>query len=191
MIEVICNDRLGKKIRVKCNPDDTVGDLKKLLAAQATRRRPPPSGLTSPERAAHLPVEHPPSTSHPGPADGHAAREAAHPKVVHGVQGPHQLGRLRDPRRHGPRALLQLGAGRFRIRGGPSSVGAARHRFEQRGLPLSCAAPRPPREQRPRCFSARLGRAVASGVRDPRSRRAFCFTFIASSRGSLVVTGTF
>ena len=34
MIEVICNDRLGKKIRVKCNPDDTVGDLKKLLAAQ-------------------------------------------------------------------------------------------------------------------------------------------------------------
>lgn len=131
MIEVICNDRLGKKIRVKCNPDDTVGDLKKLLAAQATLRRPPPSGLTSPERAAHLPVEHPPSTSHPGPADGHAAREAAHPKVVHGVQGPHQLGRLRDPRRHGPRALLQLGAG---IRGGPSSVGAARHRFEQRGL---------------------------------------------------------
>ena len=34
MIEVICNDRLGKKIRVKCNEDDTVGDLKKLLAAQ-------------------------------------------------------------------------------------------------------------------------------------------------------------
>ena len=31
MIEVICNDRLGKKIRVKCNPDDTVGDLKKRL----------------------------------------------------------------------------------------------------------------------------------------------------------------
>lgn len=34
MIEVVCNDRLGKKIRVKCNPDDTIGDLKKLLAAQ-------------------------------------------------------------------------------------------------------------------------------------------------------------
>ena len=34
MIEVICNDRLGKKIRVKCNEDDTVGDLKKLIAAQ-------------------------------------------------------------------------------------------------------------------------------------------------------------
>jgi hypothetical protein len=34
MIEVIVNDRLGKKIRVKCNPDDTVGDLKKLIAAQ-------------------------------------------------------------------------------------------------------------------------------------------------------------
>ncbi|KZC11505.1 Ubiquitin-like protein 5 [Dufourea novaeangliae] len=34
MLEVTCNDRLGKKVRVKCNPDDTVGDLKKLIAAQ-------------------------------------------------------------------------------------------------------------------------------------------------------------
>jgi ubiquitin-like protein 5 len=38
MIEVICNDRLGKKIRVKCNEDDTIGDLKKLLAAQTGTR---------------------------------------------------------------------------------------------------------------------------------------------------------
>ena len=38
MIEVICNDRLGRKIRVKCNPDDTIGDLKKLLAAQTGTR---------------------------------------------------------------------------------------------------------------------------------------------------------
>ena len=38
MIEVICNDRLGKKIRVKCEPDDTIGDLKKLLAAQTGTR---------------------------------------------------------------------------------------------------------------------------------------------------------
>ena len=34
MIEVILNDRLGRKIRVKCNPTDTIGDLKKLVAAQ-------------------------------------------------------------------------------------------------------------------------------------------------------------
>lgn len=34
MIEITCNDRLGKKIRVKCNEDDTIGDLKKLVAAQ-------------------------------------------------------------------------------------------------------------------------------------------------------------
>ncbi|KAJ8330104.1 hypothetical protein BDV3_002677 [Batrachochytrium dendrobatidis] len=34
MIEIICNDRLGKKVRVKCNPDDTVGVLKLLIAAQ-------------------------------------------------------------------------------------------------------------------------------------------------------------
>ena len=32
MIEIICNDRLGKKVSVKCNEDDTIGDLKKLLA---------------------------------------------------------------------------------------------------------------------------------------------------------------
>ncbi|KAG0636619.1 ubiquitin-related domain-containing protein [Tuber brumale] len=34
MIEVICNDRLGKKVRVKCEPNDTIGDFKKLVAAQ-------------------------------------------------------------------------------------------------------------------------------------------------------------
>ncbi|KAK3805762.1 MAG: ubiquitin-related domain-containing protein [Benniella sp.] len=34
MIEIVCNDRLGKKVRVKCNSDDTIGDLKLLIAAQ-------------------------------------------------------------------------------------------------------------------------------------------------------------
>ncbi|RHZ43818.1 hypothetical protein Glove_853g6 [Diversispora epigaea] len=34
MIEIVCNDRLGKKVRVKCNPTDTIGELKKLIAAQ-------------------------------------------------------------------------------------------------------------------------------------------------------------
>uniref|UniRef100_A0A5F8HJ91 Ubiquitin-like protein 5 n=1 Tax=Monodelphis domestica TaxID=13616 RepID=A0A5F8HJ91_MONDO len=40
MIEVVCNDRLGKKVRVKCKPstDDTIGDLKKLIAAQTGTR---------------------------------------------------------------------------------------------------------------------------------------------------------
>lgn len=38
MIEVILNDRLGRKIRVKCNPTDTIGDLKKLVAAQTGTR---------------------------------------------------------------------------------------------------------------------------------------------------------
>jgi ubiquitin-like protein 5 len=38
MIEVILNDRLGKKVRVKCNEDDTIGDLKKLIAAQVGTR---------------------------------------------------------------------------------------------------------------------------------------------------------
>ncbi|KAJ7593740.1 ubiquitin-related domain-containing protein [Mycena floridula] len=34
LIEIIANDRLGRKVRVKCSPDDTIGDLKKLIAAQ-------------------------------------------------------------------------------------------------------------------------------------------------------------
>ncbi len=38
MIEVVCNDRLGKKVRVKCNADDTIGDLKKMIAAQTGTR---------------------------------------------------------------------------------------------------------------------------------------------------------
>ncbi|XDV17011.1 hypothetical protein PO909_016564 [Leuciscus waleckii] len=38
MIEVVCNDRLGKKVRVKCNQEDTIGDLKKLIAAQTGTR---------------------------------------------------------------------------------------------------------------------------------------------------------
>uniref|UniRef100_A0A914QRD7 Ubiquitin-like protein 5 n=1 Tax=Panagrolaimus davidi TaxID=227884 RepID=A0A914QRD7_9BILA len=38
MIEITVNDRLGKKVRVKCNPSDTVGDLKKLIAAQTGTR---------------------------------------------------------------------------------------------------------------------------------------------------------
>ncbi|SBS98544.1 ubiquitin-like modifier HUB1, putative [Plasmodium ovale curtisi] len=36
LTQVYCT--LGKKIRVKCNPDDTIGDLKKLVAAQTGTR---------------------------------------------------------------------------------------------------------------------------------------------------------
>ena len=38
MIEVILNDRLGRKVRVKCNPSDTIGDLKKVVAIQTGTR---------------------------------------------------------------------------------------------------------------------------------------------------------
>lgn len=38
MIEVIVNDRLGKKTRVKCCPSDTIGDFKKLIAAKTGTR---------------------------------------------------------------------------------------------------------------------------------------------------------
>lgn len=38
MIEVICNDRLGHKVRVKCSPSDTVWDLKRLVSAHTGTR---------------------------------------------------------------------------------------------------------------------------------------------------------
>lgn len=34
MIEILVNDRVGKKTRVKCLPDDTVSDFKKVLSLQ-------------------------------------------------------------------------------------------------------------------------------------------------------------
>lgn len=34
MIQVICNDRLGRKIAVKCLPEDSIGDFKKVLGLQ-------------------------------------------------------------------------------------------------------------------------------------------------------------
>lgn len=34
MLEVLANDRLGRKVCVKCLPEDTVGDLKKVLGVQ-------------------------------------------------------------------------------------------------------------------------------------------------------------
>ena len=38
MIEVIINDRIGKKVRVKCFPTDTIGILKQLIAAHTGNR---------------------------------------------------------------------------------------------------------------------------------------------------------
>lgn len=34
MIEIICNDRLGKKVAVKSLPEDTIGEFKQVLALQ-------------------------------------------------------------------------------------------------------------------------------------------------------------
>lgn len=38
MIEITCNDRVGKKVRIKVNQDDTIGDLKRIIAAQTGTR---------------------------------------------------------------------------------------------------------------------------------------------------------
>lgn len=34
MIAISVNDRLGKKVRILCNEDDTIGDIKKVLAVK-------------------------------------------------------------------------------------------------------------------------------------------------------------
>uniref|UniRef100_A0A914MSG4 Ubiquitin-like protein 5 n=1 Tax=Meloidogyne incognita TaxID=6306 RepID=A0A914MSG4_MELIC len=39
MIEIKVNDRLGKKVRVKCNATDKIEDLKKLIALQTGTRQ--------------------------------------------------------------------------------------------------------------------------------------------------------
>lgn len=38
MIEIICNDRTGTRVHVKCRADDTIGDVKKIIAAQSGHR---------------------------------------------------------------------------------------------------------------------------------------------------------
>jgi len=38
MIEIIVNDRMGRKVRVKCFESDSIGDLKKLIAAHIGTR---------------------------------------------------------------------------------------------------------------------------------------------------------
>ena len=34
MIAITVNDRAGKKVRILCNEDDTIGDLKKVIAVK-------------------------------------------------------------------------------------------------------------------------------------------------------------
>ncbi|RRT37492.1 hypothetical protein B296_00042447 [Ensete ventricosum] len=55
MIEVVLNDRLGKKVRAKCNADDTIGDLKKLVPTRsASRSGTPSTRITSPLRTTEI-----------------------------------------------------------------------------------------------------------------------------------------
>jgi hypothetical protein len=110
MIEIVCNDRLGKKIRVKCNADDTVGDLKKLIAAHIglSHTRHSNASPCLPPRL--LTISFPPFAASSSPVCRHKAGEDPPPKVVHCLQGPHNLGRLRDTRLDEPRDVLQLSA---------------------------------------------------------------------------------
>jgi len=54
MIEVIANGRLGKKVRIKCDSEDTVGDLKVCIFPEqltdcrnSSLLRPVPTGVKS------------------------------------------------------------------------------------------------------------------------------------------------
>lgn len=38
MIAITVNDRLGKKVRILCNEDDTIGDIKKVIAVKTGTR---------------------------------------------------------------------------------------------------------------------------------------------------------
>ena len=39
MIEIVVNDRYGGKERIKCSPQDTIGDVKKIVAAYTGTRK--------------------------------------------------------------------------------------------------------------------------------------------------------
>ena len=88
----------GKKIRVKCNEDDTIGDLKKLLAAQVSSSR-SANHITALARGSHC-------TCFSPDADRHAAGEDSDSEVVHDLQGPYHTRGLRDPRWDGARDVL-------------------------------------------------------------------------------------
>jgi hypothetical protein len=74
MIEVIANDRLGKKVRVKCDSEDTVGDLKVR----------PHTNLQGPLRRLTSGVEIDCC------ADGHGLEKDCAEEVVYFLQGPYQ-----------------------------------------------------------------------------------------------------
>jgi hypothetical protein len=75
MLEVVCNDRLGKKVRVKCNEDDTVGDLKKVSRRPYRRPRtitPSSHRTRTPTLTCPHPTANAPLSAHSG-ADRYAS----------------------------------------------------------------------------------------------------------------------
>ncbi|RWW30400.1 hypothetical protein GW17_00005016 [Ensete ventricosum] len=62
MIEVVLNDRLGKKVRVKCNEDDTISDRRSwwrrrrapVPTRSASRSGTPSTRITSPLRTTEI-----------------------------------------------------------------------------------------------------------------------------------------
>ncbi len=111
MIEVILNDRLvrlpssrhrrGPSIPLPRPSRPRVPDPLVPRAAAS------PAGEEDPRQVQRGRHHRRPEEARRG-ADRDAAGEAPHPEVVQHLQGPHHPGGLRDPRRHGPRALLQL-----------------------------------------------------------------------------------
>ncbi|KAL6950142.1 ubiquitin-like modifier hub1 [Hanseniaspora vineae] len=57
MIEVTVNDRLGKKVRVKCLGEDTVEDFKKVLSVQLGQTK-IPSNATMQGASQHSSIQH-------------------------------------------------------------------------------------------------------------------------------------
>lgn len=102
MIEVVLNDRLGKKIRVKCKCVARLRGWGRGRGGGPARRACFPLATLNAHRAAAQPGRHdwrPEEAG--GRARGDAAREDPHPEVVQRLQGPHHVGGLRDSRRHG------------------------------------------------------------------------------------------
>ena len=133
MIEVICNDRLGKKIRVKCNPDDTVGDLKKLLARRWQLERldaaRSPTSPTSPTRRMRKPVELLPGQVEPPPLE-EAYEKMMEEEAIHNAH-MHKI-KIRETR------------SRMRIRWAEEQIEEIREIFARASKAKAAAAPAKP-----------------------------------------------
>ena len=93
MIEITCNDRLGKKVRVKCRPDDTIGASFHFVTLYIYIYI---YILSLTHSHTHSAARSRRCEEAGGSAGRHAARQDCAQEMVQRVQRPYHISRLRD-----------------------------------------------------------------------------------------------